>query len=159
MASKQSNVHLIHPMEAIHQSQIYHVMSWSNSAKSTWDACRYIILCSNNSIIGLRHYASLQVTSEEINQITIRTVDQGDYQSGEWVVQRRGHVTASTFEDIVRRKAAYVPLVARLLYSSHVELRPCSMVMIMSQELVTCTVNIFTNSAITRHLWKKQDFI
>ena len=89
----------------------------SDFAKSTWDAWRYIVLCSNNSIIGLHHYASLQVTSEEINQITIRTVDQGDNQSGEWVVQRRGCVTASTFGDIVRRKAAYAPLVARLLYS------------------------------------------
>ena len=115
MANKQSNVHLIHPTEAIHQSQIYHVMSWSNSAKSTWDACRYIILCSNNSIIGLHHYASLQVTSEEINQITIRTVDQGDDQSGEWVVQQGENVTA-TFGDIVRQKAAYAPLIARLLY-------------------------------------------
>ena len=117
MASKQSNVHLIHPMEAIHQSQIYHVMNWSDYAKSTWDVCRYIILCSNDSIIGLHHYASHYRWQVEINQITIRTVDQGDDQSGEWIVQQRGCVTASTFGDVVRQKAAYAPLVARLLYS------------------------------------------
>ena len=58
------------------------------------------------------------MTSEEINQFTIRIVDQGDDQSSEWVVQRHGHVTASTFGDIVRRKVAYAPLVARLLYSN-----------------------------------------
>ena len=44
-------------------------------------------------------------------------MDQGDDQSGEWVVQRRGHVTALMFGKIVRRRAAYVPLVERLLYS------------------------------------------
>ena len=54
---------------------------------------------------------------EEIDQISIRTVDQGDDQSGEWIVQRRGRVTASTFGDIVKRKAAYAPLVERLLYN------------------------------------------
>ena len=57
------------------------------------------------------------MTSEEINQFTIRTVDQGDDQSSEWVVQQHGHVTTSTFGNIVRRKAAYAPLVARLQYS------------------------------------------
>ena len=57
------------------------------------------------------------MTSVEINQISIRTVDQGDDESGEWVLQRRGRVTASLFGDIVRRKAAYAPLVQRLLYS------------------------------------------
>ena len=56
------------------------------------------------------------MTSVEINQIAIRTVDQGDDESGEWVLQRRGCVTASVFGDIVRRKAAYAPLVERLLY-------------------------------------------
>lgn len=57
------------------------------------------------------------MTDEEIDQISIRTIDQGDDQSGEWVVQRRGRVTASTFGEIVRRKTAYAPLVERLLYS------------------------------------------
>ena len=57
------------------------------------------------------------MTSVEINQISIRTVDQGDDESGEWVLQRHGRVTASLFGDIVRRKAAYAPLVQRLLYS------------------------------------------
>ena len=56
------------------------------------------------------------MTSVEINQITIRTVDQGDDESGEWVLQRHGRVTASVFGDIVRRKAVYAPLVERLLY-------------------------------------------
>ena len=57
------------------------------------------------------------MAGEEIDQISIRTVDQGDDQSGEWIVQRRGRVTASTFGDIVRRRAAYAPLVERLLYN------------------------------------------
>ena len=57
------------------------------------------------------------MTDEEINQISIRTTDQGDDQSGEWVTQRRGRVTASMFGEIVRRRAAYAPLVERLLYS------------------------------------------
>ena len=59
------------------------------------------------------------MTDKEIEQIITRTVDQGDDQSGEWVVQRRGRVTASIFGDIVRRKAAYAPLVVKLLYSKH----------------------------------------
>ena len=57
------------------------------------------------------------MAGEEIDQISIRTVDQGDDQSGEWIVQRQGRVTASTFGDIVRRRAAYAPLVERLLYN------------------------------------------
>ena len=57
------------------------------------------------------------MTREEIDQISIRTVDQGDDQSGEWMVQHRGRVTASSFGEIVRQKAAYAPLVQRLLYS------------------------------------------
>ena len=57
------------------------------------------------------------MAGEEIDQISIRTVDQGDNQSGEWIVQRQGCVTASTFGDIVRRRAANAPLVERLLYN------------------------------------------
>ena len=118
MTSKQSNVHLIHAMGAIHQSQMFYVMSWSDSAESIWDTCRYKILCSNSSIVELHHNASLlQVISEKINQITIRTVDQGDGQSSEWVVQRCGRVTTYIFGDILRQKAAYAPLIARILYS------------------------------------------
>ena len=76
------------------------------------------------------------MTSVEINQIGIRTVDQGDDESGEWVLQRRGRVTASTFGDIVRRKAAYAPLVERLL-------------LILSPRLVIINIaNIFTNFTI-----------
>ena len=59
------------------------------------------------------------MTNKEIEQIITRTVDQGDDQSGEWVVQRQGRVTASTFGDIVRRNAAYAPLVGKLLCSKH----------------------------------------
>ena len=94
------------------------------------------------------------MTSEEINQITIKTVDQGDDPSGGWIVQHCGRVTDSTFGDIVRRKAAYAPLVARLLYSKSCRTK----VMITSHALVVYTVIILTNSIITGHLWKKQDF-
>ena len=59
----------------------------------------------------------LQVSTEDINQISIRTVDQGDDQSGEWVVQRRGRVTVSVFGDIIKRKASHIPLITKLLYS------------------------------------------
>ena len=57
------------------------------------------------------------MTSEEIDEICIRTVHQGDDQSGEWVIWCRGSVTASTFGEIVQRIVAYVPLVERLLYN------------------------------------------
>ena len=57
------------------------------------------------------------MTSEEIDEINIKTVDQGDDQSGEWVIQRRGHVTASIFGEIVRWRVVYAPLVERLLYN------------------------------------------
>ena len=50
------------------------------------------------------------MAGKEIDQISIRTMDQGDDQSGEWVIQRRGRVTASIFGEIVRRRAAYAPL-------------------------------------------------
>ena len=45
-------------------------------------------------------------------------MDQVDDQSGEWVVQQQGRLTASEslFGEIIRR-AAYAPLVERLLYS------------------------------------------
>ena len=57
------------------------------------------------------------MTREEIDQISIRTVNQGDDQSGEWVVQHPGCVTASLFGEIVRQKATYAPPVEKLLYS------------------------------------------
>jgi len=43
--------------------------------------------------------------------------DQGDNQSGEWIVQHRGRVTASTFREIIKWKAAYASLVEKQLYS------------------------------------------
>ena len=58
-----------------------------------------------------------QVSNKEICQISIRTVDQGDDHSGEWIVQRRGRVTASSFGEIVKRRLEYAPLVIKLLYS------------------------------------------
>ena len=64
-------------------------------------------------------YHSLQVSNEEICQISVRTVDQGDDQSGEWIVQRWGRVTTSSFGEIIKRRAAYAPLVIKLLYSKH----------------------------------------
>ena len=57
------------------------------------------------------------MSNEEIHQISIRTVDQGDDQSGEWIVQRQGRVTASSFGEITKRRVDYAPLVIRLLYS------------------------------------------
>ena len=57
------------------------------------------------------------MSNEEICQISVRTVEQGDDQSGEWIVQCRGRVTASSFGEIVKRRLEYAPLVIRLLYS------------------------------------------
>jgi len=57
-------------------------------------------------------------TNEEIDQISIRTVDQGDDQSGEWIVQHHTHVTASTFGETIKQKAAYASLVEKLLYNN-----------------------------------------
>ena len=53
-----------------------------------------------------------------IHDISIRTVDQGDDESGEWILQRRGRITASRFGEIVKRKAAHAPLVKRILYTT-----------------------------------------
>ena len=64
------------------------------------------------------------MTGVEINQITIRTVDQSDDESDEWVLQWRRRVTASIFGDIVRRKAAYAPLVERILYNKTRRTKP-----------------------------------
>ena len=52
-----------------------------------------------------------------ICDISIRTIDQGDNESGEWILQHRGHITASRFGEIVKQKALYAPLVQRLLYT------------------------------------------
>ena len=57
------------------------------------------------------------MTSEEVDKISITIVDQGDDQSGEWVVQHRGRVTVFTFGEIVQRRAVHAPLVERLLYN------------------------------------------
>ena len=53
------------------------------------------------------HYA--QASNEQIN---VRTVNQDDEQSGEWLSQRQGHVTASSLGEIIKE---YTPLVIRLL--------------------------------------------
>ena len=46
-----------------------------------------------------------------IHDISIRTVDQGDDESDEWILQRQGRTTASQFREIIKRKAAHAPLV------------------------------------------------
>ena len=102
------------------------------------------------------------MTSVEIDQISIRTVDQGDNEPGEWVLQRHGHAKTSLFRDIVRRKAAYAPLVERLLYS-----KTCRTKAMQyghndkpkAYDMYYIIVNIFTNFTIKMQLWKKQDFI
>ena len=53
-----------------------------------------------------------------IHDISTRTIDQGDDESGEWILQRRGRVTASRFGEIVKRKASYAPLVQRIQYKT-----------------------------------------
>ena len=45
------------------------------------------------------------------------TPNQGNDQSGEWLLQRRGCVTASSFGEIIKRRLKYAPLVIRLIYS------------------------------------------
>ena len=59
-----------------------------------------------------------QVSAERREEIIAASVDQGDDQSGEWILQRRGHVTASSFSDIVKRRAATAnaPLVIRMVH-------------------------------------------
>ena len=95
--------------------------------------------------------------SEEINQITIRTVGQGDEYSGEWIVQQCGCVTASTFGDIVRLKAAYAPLVARLLLYSKPRrtkaMQYCHDNEPRVRDLYCEYLHKFCHH---RHLWKKQ---
>ena len=57
------------------------------------------------------------MSNEEICLISIRTVDQVDDQSGEWLLQCRGRVTASSFGEITKQRLEYAPVVIRLLYS------------------------------------------
>ena len=69
------------------------------------------------------HLDRLKVSSEDIDNICQCTVDQNDDISGEWMKQRRGRVTASSFGAIAKRKSSFVPLVKRLLYAKHVTTR------------------------------------
>jgi len=39
--------------------------------------------------------------------------------SGEWIMLHQEHVTASSFGSIVKRRAAFAPLVSRLLYDKY----------------------------------------
>jgi len=57
-----------------------------------------------------------QVSTERREEIIAATVDQGDDQSGEWVLQRRGCVTASCFGEIVKCRATNAPLVQRIVH-------------------------------------------
>ena len=60
----------------------------------------------------------IQKTAKQIEKISELTADQADDESGEWMMFRREHVTASSFGDIVKRRASilFVPLVMKLLY-------------------------------------------
>ena len=69
------------------------------------------------------HLERLKVSSEDIDNITRSTVDQNDDSSGEWIKQRQGRVTASSFGAIAKRKSSFVPLVIKHLYGKHVTTR------------------------------------
>ena len=56
------------------------------------------------------HYA--QAFNEQISHISVRTVNQDDEQSGEWLSQHQGRVTASSLGEIIKE---YTPLVIRFL--------------------------------------------
>jgi len=56
------------------------------------------------------------VSAERRDYCYYNTIDQGDDHSGEWILQRRGHVTASYFGDIVKHRAAKAPLVIRIVH-------------------------------------------
>ena len=49
------------------------------------------------------------------------TSDQANDESGEWMMLRREHVTASSFGDIAKRRTSSspAPVVTKLLYSKH----------------------------------------
>jgi len=58
-----------------------------------------------NIIISHNHTGDV-VSAERREEIIAARVDQGDDQSGGWILQRRGCVTASSFSDIVKHRAA-----------------------------------------------------
>ena len=66
------------------------------------------------------HLDRLKVSGEDINNICRNTIDQNDDDSGEWMKQRRGRVTASSFGTITKRKLSFVPLVIKQLYGKHI---------------------------------------
>ena len=47
----------------------------------------------------------IKVSSEDIDNICRNTIDQNDDDSGEWIKQHQGHVTASSFGMITKRKS------------------------------------------------------
>ena len=52
---------------------------------------------------GIKHIILLLITTHRCPMRRyIRTVDQGDDQSGEWIVQCRGRATASSFGEITK---------------------------------------------------------
>ena len=66
----------------------------------------------------LERLERIQKTAKQIEEISELTADQVDDESGEWMMLRRERVTASSFGDIVKRRAStsFVPLVMKLLY-------------------------------------------
>ena len=66
----------------------------------------------------LERFEKIQKTAKHFEEISELTADQADDESGEWMMLRHERVTASSFGDIVKRRAStsFVPLVMKLLY-------------------------------------------
>ena len=60
----------------------------------------------------------IQKTAKQIEEISELTADQADDKSGKWMMLRCERVTASSFGDIVKRRAStsFGPLIMKLLY-------------------------------------------
>ena len=86
-------------------------------------------------------------------------VDQGDDQSREWILQRRGRVTASSFGEITKAKSrarhiGHLTFVQQITYEKAIKLA-----MIMNKELVICIYNTSKNIIMTAQQYKRQVFI
>ena len=69
----------------------------------------------------LEHLERLKKTARQIEAISELTADQADDESGEWMMLRREHVTASSFGDIVKRRqsTSFSQIVIKMLYRKH----------------------------------------